>query len=44
MLASFKFIQKLWALNSKILNKIKENNQNDEGKNLTKFTNQLLIK
>ena len=44
MLASFKFIQKLWTLNSKILNKIKENNQNDEGKNLTKFTNQLINK
>ena len=44
MLASFKFVQKLWTLNSKILNKIKENNQNDEGKNLTKFTNQLINK
>ena len=44
MLASFKFVQKLWALNSKILDKIKDNNQNDEGKNLTKFTNQLINK
>ena len=44
MLASFKFVQKLWTLNSKILDKIKENNQNDEGKNLTKFTNQLINK
>ena len=27
MLASFKFVQKLWTLNSKILDKIKDNNQ-----------------
>ena len=44
MMASFKFVQKLWTLNSKILDKIKDNNQNDEGKNLTKFTNQLISK
>ncbi|MDC1196864.1 leucine--tRNA ligase [Pelagibacteraceae bacterium] len=44
MMASFKFVQKLWALNSKILDKIKDNNQNGEGKNLTKFTNQLINK
>jgi leucyl-tRNA synthetase len=44
MLASFKFVQKLWTLNSKILGKIKEDNQGDEGKNLTKFTNQLINK
>jgi len=44
MLASFKFVQKLWALNSKILDKIKDNKQYDEGKNLTKFTNQLINK
>jgi len=44
MIASFKFVQKLWTLNSKILGKIKDNNQNDGGKNLTKFTNQLINK
>ncbi|MDC1344050.1 leucine--tRNA ligase [Pelagibacteraceae bacterium] len=44
MMASFKFVQKLWTLNSKILDKIKDNNQDDEGKNLTKFTNQLINK
>jgi len=44
MLASFKFVQKLWTLNSKILDKIKDNNQDDEGKDLTKFTNQLINK
>ena len=44
MMASFKFVQKLWTLNSKILDKIKDNNQDDEGKDLTKFTNQLINK
>jgi leucyl-tRNA synthetase len=44
MMASFKFVQKLWTLNSKILVKIKNNNQDDEGKDLTKFTNQLIYK
>ena len=44
MLASFKFVQKLWTLNSKILDKIKNNDQDDEGKDLTKFTNQLINK
>jgi leucyl-tRNA synthetase len=44
MMASFKFIQKLWTLNSKILGKIEDNNQEDEGENLIKFTNQLINK
>jgi len=44
MMASFKFVQKLWTLNSKILGKIKDNNQEDEGENLIKFTNQLINK
>jgi leucyl-tRNA synthetase len=44
MLASFKFVQKLWILNSKILEKIKNNDQVNENKNLTKFTNQLIYK
>ncbi|MDC0391808.1 leucine--tRNA ligase [Candidatus Pelagibacter ubique] len=44
MLASFKFVQKLWTLNSKILDKIKDNDQDDEGNDLTKFTNQLINK
>ncbi|MDB9930999.1 leucine--tRNA ligase, partial [Candidatus Pelagibacter sp.] len=44
MMASFKFVQKLWTLNSKILDKIKDNDQHDESKNLTKFTNQLINK
>ena len=44
MIASFKFIQKLWILNSKILEKIKSSDDNNDNKNLTKFTNQLIYK
>jgi len=48
MMSSFKFLQKLWVLNSKILKKIKintENNVNNENnEELTKFTNQLIYK
>jgi leucyl-tRNA synthetase len=44
MVASFKFIQKLWILNSKILEKIKIDNSETENKGLTKFTNQLVNK
>ena len=44
MLASFKFVQKLWILNSKILQKIKDSDENNEDENLTKFTNQLIYK
>ena len=44
MTASFKFIQKLWTLNSKILNKIENDHKENDGKNLIKFTNQLIHK
>jgi leucyl-tRNA synthetase len=44
MLASYKFIQKLWTLNSKVLNKIKNDHKENEGENLIKFTNQLIHK
>ena len=44
MMASFKFVQKLWILNSKILEKIKNNNIKDDDGNLSKFTNQLIYK
>ena len=44
MMASFKFVQKLWILNSKILEKIKNNNIRDDDGNLSKFTNQLIYK
>ena len=44
MIASFKFIQKLWLLNSKILEKIKNNDEDNKNENLTKYTNQLIFK
>jgi leucyl-tRNA synthetase len=44
MIASYKFIQKLWLLHSKILEKINDINTNNKGENLTKFTNQLVHK
>jgi len=44
MMASFKFIQKLWILNSKILEKIKNNSEIAENEKLTKFTNRLIHK
>jgi len=44
MMASFKFIQKLWSLNSKILEKIKTNDKGNENEKLIKFTNQLIYK
>ena len=44
MVASFKFVQKLWTLNSKILEKIKTDSTDDESENLTKFTNRLIYK
>ena len=44
MMASFKFVQKLWILNSKILQKIKNNDVSDDNGDLTKFTNQLVYK
>ena len=44
MMASFKFIQKLWILNSKILEKIKNNNEVTKNEELTKFTNHLIHK
>ena len=44
MIASFKFVQKLWMLHSKILEKIKNNDKVSENENLTKFTNQLIYK
>tara|TARA_B100000767_G_scaffold181968_1_gene169919 strand:- start:424 stop:1113 length:690 start_codon:yes stop_codon:yes gene_type:complete len=44
MLASFKFVQKLWILNSKVLEKVRKTDETSEGENLTKFTNQLIYK
>ena len=44
MMSSFKFIQKLWTLNSKVLGKIKNDHKENEGENLIKFTNQIIHK
>jgi len=44
MMASFKFVQKLWILNSRISEKIKKSNDSNENENLNKFTNQLIYK
>jgi leucyl-tRNA synthetase len=44
ILASYKFIQKLWNLNSKILEEINKNHPNDESLELTRFTNKFIKK
>ena len=41
--AAYKFIQKLWSLNNKIMGQVNENHPEDENKNLEKITN-LFIK
>tara|TARA_B100000579_G_scaffold50584_1_gene35202 strand:- start:3674 stop:6208 length:2535 start_codon:yes stop_codon:yes gene_type:complete len=42
--SSFKFIQKLWNLNEKIMNEINENHQNDYDEEIKKYTNKYLKK
>ena len=42
--SSFKFIQKLWTLNTKIIEKIKENHKKNEDDEITKYTNKFLKK
>ena len=44
MVASYKFIQKLWQLHQKILEKMKHENQETENQNLDEFTNKLIDK
>jgi len=44
MLASYKFLQRLWMLHTKILEKINLDEKSDENEDLTKFTNQLIHK
>ena len=44
MLASYKFLQKLWTLHTKIIKKIDLNEKTEKEENLTKFTNQLINK
>ena len=42
--SSYKFIQKLWSLNNKVIHEIESNHEEDEGKDLIKFTNKYLKK
>ena len=44
MVASYKFLQKLWVLHSKILQKISTEKSDADNEKLTKFTNQLIYK
>ncbi|WP_415323407.1 leucine--tRNA ligase [Candidatus Pelagibacter sp. Uisw_127] len=44
MVASYKFLQKLWLLNSKILEKIETDKSSSTNEALSKFTNQLIYK
>ncbi len=45
MVASYKFLQKLWALHNKIKKKIQSDNmESDQNNNLEKFTNQMINK
>ena len=44
IIASFKFIQKLWSLNEKVLGEINKNHTKDNGDELTKFTNRFIKK
>ena len=42
--SSFKFLQKLWNLNSKILGEIKKNHKKDDDDEIIKYTNKLIKK
>jgi len=42
IISSFRFIQKLWNLNEKILNEIKKENQEDRDQEIKKYTNKFL--
>ena len=42
--SSFKFVQKLWNLNSKILDEIKKDNKKDKDDEIKKYTNKLIKK
>ena len=44
MSASFKFIQKLWSLHTKIIEEIKLNHQEDKNEELEKFTHKFIKK
>ncbi len=42
--SSYKFIQKLWSLNDRIIKEIEHNHPEDEGEEIIKFTNKFLKK
>ncbi len=44
IVSSYKFIQKLWSLNSKILDEIKKNHDDDADQEIEKYTNKFLKK
>jgi len=44
IVSSYKFIQKLWNLNSKIVNEISKNHSQDSSDELVKFTNRFIEK
>ena len=44
IIASFKFIQKLWSLNEKVLDEINKNHSEDNGNEFIKFTNKFIKK
>ena len=44
IVSSFKFVQKLWNLNSKILEEIKKNHKEDKDEEIKKFTNKFIKK
>ena len=44
IIASFKFIQKLWTLNEKILDEINKDHTSDNSSEFTKFTNKFIKK
>ena len=44
MVSSYKFIQKLWLLNTEIKSKIKKENKNIYDDKIEKFTNQIILK
>ena len=44
IVSSFKFIQKLWKLNEKIINSINKNHSEDNDEEITKYTNKYLKK
>ncbi len=44
IVSAFKFIQKLWRLNEKIINEIKKDHDNDHDNEIVKYTNKYLKK